>query len=187
MENLYLCCSEEDYIKKRAEQFFEYQDIIKKDLERIRNLVSDYKKSKEKESLLIQLNEVIDNICCNRFENYPEMELEIRTGNDYLAFSYYRFDKDNRPISEIPSIMIISWNMKRMYFLDEIFPIIGDEEEDSEFQLGYDEATYYRLEKEHIVEYFCDFKEYTNNLFFNSFFDTECMVMIIEGKCYSKR
>lgn len=187
MENLYLCCSEDDYIKKRAEQFFEYQNIIKKDLERIRNLVSDYKESKEKKLLLIELNKVIDNICRNRFENYPEMELEIRTGNDYLVFSYYKFDEYNRPILETPSIMIISWNMRKMYFIDEIFPIIGDEEEDNEYVLGFDEVSYYNLEKEHIARYSCDFKEYTNYLFYNSFFNTECMLLRIEDKCYSKK
>ena len=66
MEDIYLIYDEDSFDFQNLEQFFKYQNIIRKDLERIRYLVSYYKESEERTELLSNLDYAIDNIENNR-------------------------------------------------------------------------------------------------------------------------
>ena len=75
MEDIYLIYDEDSFDFQNLEQFFKYQNIIRKDLERIRYLVSYYKESEERTELLSNLDYAIDNIENNRFQDTPLMEI----------------------------------------------------------------------------------------------------------------
>ncbi len=159
--------------KKELELFFEYQNIIKDDLKRIRYLVSDYDFSKEKESLLFYLNNVIRDITRNKFEDDPEDELNIRVYENYLVFSYYKLDEEGITVLDTPSIVIITRDMKNIYFVDEVFSIFREEEKDDPYNRGYDNITYFKLDKQTIHRYDFTLEEYTWELFQLCFGKTE--------------
>lgn len=167
MEDIYLKYDENVEEGLYKEEFFEYQSIIRKDLERIRYLVSDYELSEGREELLSNLNKAIDNICNNRFSVGPLMQLEILVQGDYLAFSYFQLGEDGFPLTSEPIFVIITREMKNLYFIDKVCTIIENKEAqyvglDNPYQ-NYNRyiVDCYQLEKDTIIGHNVSMEGYT--------------------------
>lgn len=183
MHNRNGCC------KKDRDLFVEWQYIIMEDLRRIAYKVSDYVVSEERTQLLLHLNQMVDDICKyiskTSFENDIEenyMDLEIRITENYLAFSYYKLDKNEQILISKPSIALISRNMKNLYFIDEMQVLIqnaladrvGLYNEYEDYSL-YSVETY-ELEKIGITREQDTFESYVQDVTYPCFYETEKMV-----------
>lgn len=164
------------YSKEEVDLFFEYQNIIKEDLKRIYNLISDYSSSKAKNNLLFELNIAINDICRNRFPDGPFLDLDIHIYENYLVFSYWKLDKAGRIVLDTPSIAIITRDMKNFYFIDEVKIIIGDPMEEDYNNIGLDKVNYYTKEKNTIIEHSIILKNRTGNLFYDCLKDTSSFI-----------
>lgn len=184
MEYLYLSYYTKDsnYCGQEELEFFTYLQVIKDDFKKISLLVSYCEYSKEKESLLFNLNKVIKNIARNKFIDDLEMDLDIRIVDNYLIFSYYSLDDECVPLNETPHIVIVSRDMKNIYFIDETYSVFREEEQDDTYNRGHDEITYYKLDNGIVKEYNCYFEEYTCNLFGKFFGHPNLMIKQIEDE-----
>lgn len=170
-------CSQE-----KLDMFFEYQKVIQEDLKRIYRIVeADYSPSDAKEHLLFQLKNVIGDIVHNHFVEHPEMELNISVYDNYLVFSYYALDENSRIILDTPSIVIVTRDMKNLYFVNETFSIFYEDEQNDELNRGYDEITYFKLNQNNVKEFSCTMKDYTADLFLKCFRYTYQMIKELEA------
>lgn len=177
--------------------FFEYQTVIMEDLKRIAYKVSDYEESKEKEQLILQLHQILDSMCDYYYEEDIEenyMDLEIKVTDNHLAFSYYKLDKKRKRITNKPSIVIISRNMRNLYFIDERNVLVENKLSDY-VELSYvglsneyeDYSLYsiesYELEEESIIRERNIFESYVHDVTYPCFYETEKMVEKIKKLC----
>lgn len=190
MEDIYLIYDEDSFDFQNLEQFFKYQNIIRKDLERIRYLVSDYKESEERTELLSNLDYAIDNIENNRFQDTPLMQLEILIQGKYLAFSYFRLEEDGNPLTSEPTFIIITREMKHLYFINKVSTIIKNRESD---YVGLDNpyenfnrysVDCYQLEKDRIMSHSVKMEGYPPVC--TCFEDTDELVEKIKSKFQEK-
>lgn len=158
-----------DEINHNPKVFFDMQDVIKKDFIRIKYMIENYNQDTEQQNLINYLNEVIDNIQLNRFEKVPEMGLDIRLTEEFLIFSYYKFNENKDIIFDTPSIVIVSRMLTKIYFIDEIYDIFKDDEDEDDYNRGCDEVTYFILKNGKIKQYNSTLYEYTKDLFSNCF------------------
>lgn len=164
-------------------EYFAWQEVVKKDLRIICLLVSDYEENKVQKQLLGILKGVIDDLERNCLPEMAEtpMELNIKVYDNYLVFSYYHFIMEGR-VAETPSIVIISRDMKNLYFIDEVYSVFYEDRENDEYNLGQDEVCYFKLNKDKIGKYDCCFQEYTHCLFDECFRYTLGFVKMVEKK-----
>lgn len=185
MEDIYLRY-EDNYDVKNLELFFEYQSIIRKDLERIRYLVSDYEPSEERTQLLFNVNNVIHNIGKNRFQDDPLMELDILIQGNYLVFSYFQLDEDLKPLTSQPTFVLITREMKNLYFINKVSTITKNKASNYEgLDNPYDDYCHYivdcfQLEKDSIIQHNVTFNG--NIPIYECFHETDKMVRKIKSK-----
>ncbi len=167
-------------------EFYEYQSIIRKDLERIRYLASDYETSEEREELFSNLDKAINNICNNRFPDDPLMQLEILVQGNYLVFSYFQLQEDENPLTSEPTFVIITREMRNLYFIDKVCTITENEEAqyvglDNPYQ-NYNRyvADCYQLGKDAIVKHNINFEG--NTPIYECFQETDKMIEKIKSK-----
>ena len=168
--------------------FFEYHKVILEDLRRISMKVVDCTDSEKKNKLLSNLNKLIDDLDANR--TYAEF-LTIFfffffcIHGNYLIFSYYKTVETSELYTEKPSIIIITRDMKNIYFIDEIEVLIQNVEEYEACSNKYlDYSRYYveffRVRGETVSANECTLESYTNTIFYDSFNEIESIVKKIE-------
>lgn len=81
---------------------------------------------------------------------------------------------------DTPSIVIVTRDMRNLYFVDESFSIFREEEQDDILNRGFDEITYFKLDKNMVREFSCTLDEYTNDLFSKCFGYTYQMIRELE-------
>lgn len=167
-------------------EFYEYQSIIRKDLERIRYLASDYEPSEERKALLSNLDKAINNICNNRFPEDPLMQLEILVQGNYLVFSYFQLEEDGNPLTSEPTFVIITREMRNLYFIDKVCMITENEEAqyvglDNPYQ-NYNRyvADCYQLKKDAIMKHNINFEGTTP--IYECFQETDKMIEKLKSK-----
>lgn len=122
MENKYL-----SYYGGEDKEFFDNQQIIKEDIDRLIIYISDFEKTKERDSLLLYLKNIQKSILLNKFKNKIGTEKELPEGtkliinisDEYLLFDYYdKSDIENQDfLYYLPLRAIISRNMREFIFI----------------------------------------------------------------------
>ena len=99
------------------------------------------------------------------------MELNICLNYNYVIFSFYVYDENEEIYSDPPAIGIMARDMSMVCCVEEINSVFRDDEEDCEFNRGYDLVFNFTIDKKKrtINEYQLDMEEYTISLFQNAF------------------
>lgn len=149
MDYLYLRYYSNNMPKEELELFFEYQEAIKEDCKRIKYMISDYENTEQKKRLVKFLDLIGSNIVKSRYQNIEE-ELLGQELNICLNYNYVIFSFYRRE----------------------------DNEEDCEFNRGYDIVFCFTIDKKEktIEEYHLDMEEYTISLFQKAFHHPESIV-----------
>lgn len=182
MDYLYLSYYSNDMPKDELELFFEYQEAIKEDCKRIKYMISDYENTEQKKRLIYFLDLISSNIVKSRFKNLQEellnMELNICLNYNNVIFSFYVYDENEEIYSDTPAIGIMARDMSMVCCVEEINSVFRDDEEDCEFNRGYDLVFNFTIDKKKrtINEYQLDMEEYTISLFQNAFHHPESIV-----------
>ena len=179
MDYLYLSYYSNDMPKDELELFFEYQEAIKEDCKRIKYMISDYENTEQKKRLIYFLDLISSNIVKSRYQNIEEeMELNICLNYNYVIFSFYVYDENEEIYSDTPAIGIMARDMSMVCCVEEINSVFRDDEEDCEFNRGYDLVFNFTIDKKKrtINEYQLDMEEYTISLFQNAFHHPEIIV-----------
>ena len=182
MDYLYLSYYSNDMPKDELELFFEYQEAIKEDCKRIKYMISDYENTEQKKRLIYFLDLIGSNIVKSRFKNLQEellgQELNICLNYNYVIFSFYRREDNEEIYSDTPTIGIMARDMSMVCCIEEEYSVFRDDEEDCEFNRGYDTVFCFTIDKKKktIEEYQLDMEEYTISLFQKAFHHPESIV-----------
>lgn len=151
MDYLYLSYYSNDMPKDELELFFEYQEAIKEDCKRIKYMISDYENTEQKKRLIYFLDLISSNIVKSRFKNLQEellnMELNICLNYNNVIFSFYVYDENEEIYSDTPAIGIMARDMSMVCCVEEINSVFRDDEEDCEFNRGYDLVFNFTIDK----------------------------------------
>ena len=145
--------------------------------------------SEKNNNLLSNINKLINDLDANR--TYDEFvtiffPFQICIHGNYLIFSYYKTVETSELYTEKPSIIIITRDMKNIYFIDEIEVLIKNVEEEYEACSNkyLDYSRYYvevfRVREETVSANECTLESYTNTIFYDSFNETESIVKKLE-------
>ncbi len=190
MEDINISLKYENGMEVEEENLFlEYHKVILEDLRRISMKVVDCIDSEKKNKLLSNLNKLINDLDANR--TYDEFvtiffPFQICIHGNYLIFSYYKTVETSELYTEKPSIIIITRDMKNIYFIDEIEVLIKNVEEEYEACSNkyLDYSRYYvevfRVREETVSANECTLESYTNTIFYDSFNETESIVKKLE-------
>ena len=182
MDYLYLSYYSNDMPKEELELFFEYQEAIKEDCKRIKYMISDYENTKQKKRLIQFWDLIGSNIVKSRFKNLQEellgQELNICLNYNYVIFSFFLHDDNEEICSDTPTIGIMARDMSMVCCIEEEYSVFSDDEEDCEFNRGYDTVFCFTIDKKEktIEEYQTDMEEYTISLFQKAFHNPESIV-----------
>lgn len=156
--------------------FFEYQEVIKKDLQSIRYLILDSKDSKAKEKLLNYIDKAITDILRNQFDPCNIfMYLQIRVYDNYLAFSFWKINDDGKFELDAPSIVVITRDMKKIYFADVTKILKYDEFSDYD-NIGIIQIDSFIRKKDNIKNNMFTFKMRLGDLYYDLFYDTNSFI-----------
>lgn len=163
--------------------FFSHQNFIKETLKRIGTLLFYYTHSEERDNLLTELKIIIDSMD-KGFPDNLSKELKILFTENYIIFSYWRLTESGKIMLDTPSIVIINKDMKGFYFIDQVLMTIKELEEGNCIDLDeYDSdfiATCIRhntiLKNRTITEYSTFLKNYTGDIFYDCFQETESFI-----------
>ena len=177
--------------KKEINNFYNEQARIKQYLESIISVIEQYPDTPEKEMLLERLNEIKNNISLNTLSNLEDpigsilMDLDIKEDEKYLIFSLYIFEENGYVNIETPTIVIISKEQKKIYFIEELYYIFDEDSEEyiDDFDpviKGLDDISYFEINNDSIIEFHMTQEEETDILFDNAFNDTFIFTQTIE-------
>lgn len=159
-----------DYLAKKSKEeklfyYYELQNMISDDFKRLEYILESYSDSEDKKDLLNHINYVLQSIKKNRFDRDPEMFLTVVINDSFLTFSYYDIDENGKMMFDTPSVVILSRNIDRICFITEIYSIFTEQNEDEDYNKGYDEIRYFTLKDKKVYEYKTNKEEYTTDLF----------------------
>ena len=182
MDYLYLSYYSNDMDKEKLDLFFEYQEAIKEDCKRIKHMISDYENTEQKKRLVKFLDLIGSNIVKSRYQNIEEellgQELNICLNYNYVIFSFFEYDDNGETYFDTPTIGIMARDMSMVCCIEEVNSIFRDDEEDCEYNRGYDCVYCFTIDKKKktIDEYQLDLEEYTISLFQKAFHHPESIV-----------
>lgn len=105
-------------------------------------MISDYENTEQKKRLVKFLDLIGSNIVKSRYQNIEEellgQELNICLNYNYVIFSFYRREDNEEIYSDPPAIGIMARDMSMVCCVEEINSVFRDDEEDCEFNRGYD-------------------------------------------------
>lgn len=184
----YVPSEHHSHTEDEKKQFFEIQDVIKKDFERLLYILENYHDNEDKNHLIKHISNVINSIKLNR-DIKVDMTLDIILNHDYLVFSYYDF-KDDEIVFDTPTIVIMRRDLHEIYFINETYSIFDEEKEESleidpDYNYGNDEIYYFELNNKEVTHHHISMQEYTATLFNNAFYDTYNFTNLIKG--YEKK
>ena len=182
MDYLYLSYYSDDMPKDELELFFEYQEAIKEDCKRIKYMISDYENTEQKKRLIQFLDLISSNIVKSRFKNLQEellgQELNICLNYNYVIFSFWEYDDNGEIFFDTPAIGIMARDVSMVCCVEEINSVFRDNEEDCEFNRGYDCVYCFTINRKEktIDEQHWDIEEYTISLFQKAFHHPESIL-----------